>query len=194
MKMKKVLFVFFITVPLILTGAISITTVKYGNWEYVNFSKQQKYNDWCVYTVMSIYKSIFAPCDYADHYRTFRKQDVNPLNSCCYPLNHNICGGVPADILLPFWTQEFSENYWRTWDNVMNIFDDEKSSYCKDLPRIGVLDLRAMGATYHAVLLFYVEVSTSSIGVKEFWVYYQDPWIGSYRSVCNPLSFYAISN
>ena len=46
MNMKKVLFVFFITVPLILTGAISITTVKYGNWEYVNFSKQQKYNDW----------------------------------------------------------------------------------------------------------------------------------------------------
>lgn len=123
--------------------------------------------------VLSIYKSIFAPCDYADHYRTFRKQDVNPLNSCCYPLNHNICGGVPVDILLPFWTQEFSENY-------MNIFDDEKSSCHKDLPRIGVLDLRATGATYHAVLLFYVEVSTSSIGVKEFWVYDQDPWSREY--------------
>ncbi|MFR5659800.1 MAG: hypothetical protein ACLUDU_18280, partial [Butyricimonas faecihominis] len=85
----------------------------------------------------------------------------------------NICGGVPVDILLPFWTQEFSENY-------MNIFDDEKSSCHKDLPRIGVLDLRATGATYHAVLLFYVEVSTSSIGVKEFWVYDQDPWSREY--------------
>ena len=148
---------------------------------------------------MSIYKSIFAPCDYADHYRTFRKQDVNPLNSCCYPLNHNICGGVPADILLPFWTQEFSENYcWRTWDNVMNIFDDEKSSYCKDLPRIGVLDLRATGATYACCFYFFtVEVSTSSIGVKEFWAYCRRSMARSVwysKVVCNPLSFYAISN
>lgn len=178
--------------PIFLGGAISITTDKYGDWGYVNYPKTQKYNDWCVYAVMTMRQSLYAQCDYADHFREFRHEVVTPITSCCISINHSLCGGVPVDLLIPFWTKEFSENYWTGWNNIMNIFDSKNNSYRKDLPRLGVLDLRSTGATYHAVLIYYVEVTTSSTGVKEYWVYYLDPWIGSSRGVRNPLEFYAL--
>lgn len=89
-----------------------------------------------------------------------------------------------SDRNVVFWNGSVPNEYYRGgWSDVTNVFDPMSVNQNRNVPRLGLLDLRESGGQYHACFLYYVEhrkESSSMITPRvTYYIEYIDPWWGS---------------
>lgn len=166
----------------------SYTTVTfYGGRGWEKNAVVQGATGWCLYAVIAMMKGAEQGM-YANAYRAnMLKQDEWWIarTDCVNEINREaFCPGVKLKDLFEFWNGSVPNEYYQGgWSDVTNVFDPMSVNQNRNVPRLGLLDLRESGGQYHACFLYYVEhrkESSSMITPRvTYYIEYIDPWWGS---------------
>lgn len=150
---------------------------------------KQEYDTWCFYAVCSMERCGSNQCSFAQEYQVWQgnTEVLGVPPQCCDSWEVVFCVPPYFKDIIPFYNYSFGTNYrrWNTISNFVKLDTDQRRGDAY-FPRLGLLDLRSSGGSYHAVYLYRVDIDAPVVAAHyTYEESYIDPWTGDLESKIN---------